>query len=142
EPPWKTQFDNRGFAPGEQPLARRAFGEWMQRLAATPPASDRAADRLEPDGEWNTYIRSIGGFTTGARLEDLSVADYLTYCAADTGINWRPVGGYGALIVSSFPAGAALRLATPVEAIDLGSDPVALATPRGTVHARSAIFTV
>lgn len=141
-PPWRTQFDNRGFAPGEQPAARRAFEEWMERVEAMPPASDCAADTLQSDGEWNTYVRTIMGFITGARLEDLSVADYLTYSGADTGINWRPLDGYGSLIVSSFPAGVALRLATPVEGIDVGAHNVALKTPVGTVLSRSAILTV
>lgn len=142
EPPWKTEFDARGFAPGEQPACRNAFKDWVKRIAATPPASDRSSDALDPGGDRNTYIRTIVGYLTGARMEDLSAADFLAFDGADTGINWRPANGYGSLVVSSFPAGVALRLATPVEAIELGADHVALSTPRGTVRARTALLTM
>ena len=55
----------------------------MERLSLTPPASDCAADALEPDGKWNGYIRAITGFLSGATPDRLSVADLLAYdCAA------------------------------------------------------------
>jgi hypothetical protein len=31
----------------------------------TPPASDCAADTLEPDGEWNAYLQAMSGFLGG-----------------------------------------------------------------------------
>ena len=38
-------------------------------MEATPPASDCAADALEPEGEWNAYLQAISGFMNGAGLE-------------------------------------------------------------------------
>ena len=76
-PQWGVQHRDLGFPPAEQAHARRAFGTWMQQLHASPPRSDRAADALAPDGEWNSYIRTIVGFISGGNLEQLSVADYL-----------------------------------------------------------------
>jgi monoamine oxidase len=35
-------------------------------MEATPPASDCAAEALEPEGEWNAYLQAISGFMNGA----------------------------------------------------------------------------
>jgi monoamine oxidase len=57
-------------------------------MDTSPPASDCAADALEPEGEWNAYLQAISGFMNGAGLEHISVADYTAYDAASTGCNW------------------------------------------------------
>ena len=74
---------------------RGAPTAWEQRMELTPPKSDCAADALEPEGEWNTYLQAISSFMSGAGLEHVSVADYTAYDAASTGCNWRTPGGYG-----------------------------------------------
>jgi monoamine oxidase len=107
-----------------------------------PASSDRASDALLPDCEWNDYIRIIAGFISGARLERLSIADYLAYDAASTEDNWRVPSGYGSLIARSAPRALALRLSTPVAALSLKNGGVALATPAGAVRARAVILTV
>ena len=139
---WGAQYRNLRFSPSEQSAARGAFGAWLQRLYAAPPASDRAADALEPGGAWNGYIQAISGFISGARLERISVSDYLAYDTASTEANWRAPNGYGSLIVSSLPCRTALRLSTPVEEIELKPQGLAIKTPDGSVHARTAILTV
>ena len=141
-PAWRVQYRELGFTKTEQAFAQQAFADWVERLATAPPASDRAADALAPNGKWNAYIEAINGLITGARLDRLSVADYMAYDAASTDLNWRLPSGYGALIAASTPASADLRLATPVEAISLDARGVALTTPEGPVHARTAILTV
>ena len=44
------QYDDIGFSQTEQAAARRAYAAWEQRMEFTPPASDCAADALEPEG--------------------------------------------------------------------------------------------
>ena len=61
---------------------------------------------------------------------------------ASTRTNWRAPHGYGDLIVASLPFGAIVRLSTPVEAIELQSQGVAIKTPSGSVRAKTAILTV
>jgi monoamine oxidase len=111
-------------------------------MMKTPPASDCAADALEPDGEWNACLQAMSGFLTGTSLERISVADYIAYDAASTGCNWRPPAGYGSLVAASLPRPIDLRLSTPVQSIELDSRAVVLATPVGAVRARAAILTV
>ena len=141
-PAWGRQYRDLGFSQAEQAAATQAFADWRRRMLKTPPASDCAADALEPDGEWNPYLQAMSGFLTGAGLERISVADYIAYEAASTGCNWRAPAGYGSLVAASLPRPIDLRLSTPVESIELDSSAVVLATPFGAVRARGAILTV
>ncbi len=144
---WGVQHRHLGFSPREQQEAGEAFDAWFNRLSVAPPPSDRAADALPPGGEWNAYLEAISGFISGAPLERVSIADYLAYDSASTGVNWRAPHGYGDLIVASLPFGAVLRLSTPVEAIELevvGEGPFApethvLGNPRDR---RTATYTI
>ncbi|SDM88871.1 monoamine oxidase [Methylobacterium phyllostachyos] len=97
---------------------------------------------MEPGGEWNAYVRAIAGFMSGVAPELISATDYLAYDDASTGKNWNLPFGYGTLVAASLPPEVALRLATPVERIDLTADGVAVSTRAGTVHAKAAILTV
>ncbi len=139
---WGVQHRHLGFSPSEKKAAGAAFDAWLERISDTPPPSDRAADALPPGGEWNGYVQAISGFISGAQLERVSVADYLAYASASTKTNWRAPNGYGDLIVASLPFRSALSLSTPVEGIELQSQGVAIKTPRGGVHAKTAILTV
>ena len=141
-PAWGSQYRDLGFSHEEQSAARRAYAAWEQRMATAPPASDCAADGLEPDGEWNAYLQAMSGFISGAGLERISVADYAAYDAASTGCNWRALAGYGTLIAASLPRSIDLRLSTQVESIELHLRGVTLATKVGLVRARAAILTV
>jgi monoamine oxidase len=139
---WGVQHRHLGFSPREQKEAGEAFDAWFERLSVAPPPSDRASDALPSAGEWNGYLEAISGFISGAPLNRISVADYLAYDSASTGVNWRAPQGYGDLIVASVPSRTALRLSTPVEAIALEPRGVVIKTPRGDVHAKTAILTV
>jgi len=139
---WGAQYRNLGFTLEEQAAAWKAFEAWTLRLAQSPPASDRAADALDPAGEWNAHIRAIVSFISGATLERLSAADYVAYDESSSEHNWRLRSGYGALIARSFPRGVSLGLGTPVESLVLDAQGVSIATPTGEIRARAAIFTV
>ena len=141
-PAWGRQYRDFGFSKAEQAAARAAFVALSDRLATAPPASDCAADALEPGGAWNAYLEAMSGFINGAGLERISAADYAAYDAASTECNWRVPAGYGALIAQSLPRPVDLRLATPLEAIDLDPRGVRLAAGAGAIRARSAILTV
>ena len=141
-PIWGAQYRDLGFSPADQSAARRAFAAWSSRLSEAPPASDCAADALEPDVEWNPYLDAISGFINGASLDRVSVADYLAYDEASTGYNWRVRSGYGGLIAASLPRPLDIRLATPVEGFALDRRHVVATTPLGGVRARAAILTV
>jgi monoamine oxidase len=139
---WRTQYRDLGFSPAEQAAARRAIASWHRQLEDSPPRSDRAADALEPYGEWNNYIRTIAGFISGGTLERLSVADYLAYDEASSDNNWRTPTGLGSLVASSFPEKVGLRLATPVQEITLEPKGVTIHTPAGEIRASAAILAV
>ena len=68
-PAWGKQYCDLGFSQEEQAAARRAFAALQQRMTTAPPASDCAADVLEPEGEWNDYLHAMSGFINGAGLE-------------------------------------------------------------------------
>lgn len=141
-PAWGQQYRDLGFSPEDQDAADEAYATWHRRLMSAPPQSDCAADVLEPGGMWNGYLQAMSGYISGAGLERLSIADYLAYETASTRYNWRVPAGYGTLIAAILPPGVALRLATPVEAINLEAARVSIATPVGSITARAAILTV
>jgi monoamine oxidase len=141
-PAWGQQYRDLGFSRAERDAADEAFGAWRDRLNAAPPQSDCAADALDLRGAWNAYLQAMSGYISGAELERISVADYLAYDEASTGHNWRLPAGYGTLVAASLPVTVALRLGTPVEAIDLAAAGLSIVTRSGTIAARSAIVTV
>jgi monoamine oxidase len=140
-PPWGVQFKDLGFSPQEQRQARAAYAAFEQRLHAAPAETDRAADRLEPGERWNGYFEAMSGFVNGAELDQLSIRDYLAYADADSGVNWRVVRGYGALIAAAAET-LPVRLNTPVSAIDAETRQLKLVTSSGPIQARSAIVTL
>jgi monoamine oxidase len=139
---WGAQYRDLGFTPAEQAEAWQAFESFTQRLAHSPPASDCAADALEPGGKWNAHIRAIVGYISGASLEKLSAVDYAAYDESSSDNNWRLRSGFGALIARSFPRKVSLSLAAPVESISLADGGVKLATPTGAIRARAVLLTV
>ena len=141
-PAWGRQYRDLGFSRVEQAAAGQAFSAWSRRLETTPPSSDRAADALDPNGEWNAYLNALSGYINGAGLECVSIADYLAYDNASTDCNWRVPAGYGALIAASLPRRIDLRLSAPVESIELELRGLTLRTRIGPIGARAAILTV
>lgn len=139
---WGKQFHNLGFSESEQAAAWKAFEAWTRRLADSPPSTDCAADALDPGGEWNAHIRAIAGYISGARLEDLSAADYTAYDQASSEDNWRVSSGLGALVSRGLPRNVALTLSTPVDSLELTREGVTLVTRAGPLCARAVILTV
>jgi monoamine oxidase len=139
---WGVQYRDLGFPKADQEAAHKAFDDWLQRLARTPPVGDCAARALELEGEWNDYIRTIVGFISGAPLERLSIADYRAYDDASSDNNWRVPSGYGALIAASLPATTPSRLSTPATSITIAPQGVLVGTGAGTIRARAVILTV
>ena len=139
---WDQQDRKHGLSADDWAAAHKAFEAWSGRIATSPPASDIAAEALEPGGRWTAYLQAMSGFISGDELERISARDYAAYDAASTYCNWRLPAGYGTLITSSLPAAANLRLETPIEAVDLDGRRIALRTPAGTVRTRAAIVTV
>lgn len=137
---WGRQWRDLGFSPAEQAAATTAWSALEDRLAANPPPSDRAADALEPHGEWNAYCQSMSGYLNGAPLDHLSIADFLAYENAATDANWRVHEGYGHLIAASLPT-VHLRLSCPVRRIVLAGRGVQLDTDGGAIAARAALIT-
>ncbi|MBM7406815.1 MULTISPECIES: flavin monoamine oxidase family protein [Sphingomonas] len=141
ESAWGKQLRDLGFPPEQREAANRAFAAWDARLRSDPPPSDRAADALPPEGEWNAYVEALSGYINGTGLADLSVADYLAYDDAATDENWRVPDGYGTLVASQLPR-VAVALGTPVRRIRDEGGHLVLESPRGAVRARTAIVTV
>jgi monoamine oxidase len=139
---WGTQFRDLGFSASDRAAAHQAFDRWTHKLVEVAGTTDRASDGLDPRGDWNAYIQAIVGFISGASLERLSASDYLAYDEASTESNWRSLNGLGALIAGSFPERIALRLATPVESLELEPDAVVVSTATGRVRARVVILGV
>ena len=140
-PAWREQWQEIGFSAREQREALAAFEAFDKRLREETPASDRAADALEPECRWNAWLEALSGYINGAELGCLSIADYLAYEDADGDVNWRLPDGYGALIAV---AGADLpvRLGAPVATIDRRTTPLRATGAWGAVTADRIIVAV
>ncbi|MGO4815810.1 FAD-dependent oxidoreductase, partial [Cupriavidus sp. 2MCAB6] len=140
-PPWGRQFRNIGFPAADQMAARAAFAGFEQRLRQAPAETDRASDLLEEGGTWNPYLEAVSSYINGTDLETLSIRDYLAFADADTGVNWRVIEGYGALIARA-ASGLPISLGMPVSAIEADQSQLAIVTGSGTIRAGAAIITV
>jgi len=139
---WDSQYHHLGVSAADWAEAHQAFDTWSERIATSPPTSDIAAEALEPGGKWNAYLQAMSGFISGDELERISARDYAAYDTASTYCNWRLPSGYGTLITASLPPDVELRLDTPIEAVELTGQRIALRTPAGTLRPRAAIITV
>jgi monoamine oxidase len=140
-PPWMRRSLEIGFPRAEQDEFLAAMGTFFDRLERNGEEEpDRpAAALLEPDCRWNPLITAVGTYMTGAMLGRLSMHDFARY--EDTGINWRAVGGYGALI-RSYGTGVPAELNCRVDTIDHSGKRLRLETSRGAVMAERAIVTI
>lgn len=142
EAAWGRQYLDLGFSADDQREARAALTDWRKRLPTLMPHSDRASDALIEGARWNTYIRSICGFSNGVAPDQMSAKDYLAYDAACSYRNWRVPIGMGTLIARSLPSSVPVSLSTPVSAISEISQGLRITTPKGDFRARTAIMTV
>ncbi len=140
-PPWARRSRDIGFAPGEYDDFSRAADLFWDRLEEAKDAGpDRPASAfVEAGNRWIPLLESISSYYSGAALDRVSTKDIGRY--VDTGVNWRVVEGYGALI-EAYGAQLPVALGTPVSAIDHSGSRVNIETARGTISARATIISV
>jgi monoamine oxidase len=140
-PPWMRRSLPIGFPLAEQTAFLEALNAFFDRLwSFVEDNPDRpAATLLEPGGRWNPLINAVSTYISGAELDRVSARDLARY--DDSGVNWRVVEGYGAVIAAH---GAALPavLGCPVRRIDLSGRRVRLETAQGAIEAAAAIVAV
>jgi monoamine oxidase len=140
-PPWRTQINGVGFAPADQADFRAALARLFTRLDEAGEAEDdQPADRLlDPGSRWNPLLNAISTYMNGVELDRVSVRDFWRY--HDTGVNWRIVEGYSALM-EALASGLRITFECPASAIDHSGPQVRIETPRGDLRARAVIVTV
>src|SRR5262249_46847284 len=140
-PPWSRRSHQLNFSSEDQEKFSDAWDRFDLRLAeAARSKTDRAASELlEPDCRWNPLLDALSTYINGVELDRLSVHDFARY--RNTGVNWRAVAGYGALI-TAYAAGLDVRLDCPATRVDHSGARVRVTTPRGPLSARAAIVTV
>jgi monoamine oxidase len=70
---------------------------------------------LAPHGRWNGLISAVGSYVSGAELERVSARDFQRY--DDSGVNWRVVDGYGA-VIAAHGERLPVLLGSPAQRID------------------------
>lgn len=140
-PPWRTQAFNLGLTPDEQQAFRDAFDAFDERVAEVARrGEDRpAADLFSPGDRWNARMDAISGAVNGARFAEVSTLDYDAY--RDTGVNWRVVEGYGALI-ERLGHGLPVVMHCAVQRIDRRGPTLKIETTRGALEARACVTTL
>ena len=140
-PPWTRPSLPIGFAVEDQRAFRAALDAFYDRVeeAAQTGRDAPASECLPLHGRWNALIETVAGFVAGAEWENVSTIDLHRY--ADTGVNWRVVDGYGALI-ARHAAGLDIVLDCPVRRIDHGSMQVRVETKQGAMTAAAVIVTI
>lgn len=140
-PPWDRGALRLGFSTAEQADFRRSMGALYSRLeqAASRKADFPAADLLDPGSRWNPLLNAVHTYISGAELDRISARDLDTY--ADSGVNWRLPGGYGATI-AEFGKDLPVVLKCPVRRIDHAGPRLRLETVHGVITADRAIITL
>ncbi len=140
-PPWTRASVPIGFPLSEQTGFLEALRKFLERLGSLAEgAPDRpAAAFLEPLGRWNNLINAVGTYMSGAELDRVSARDFSRY--HDSGVNWRVVEGYGA-VIATHGAGLPVVLDCPVRRIDHSGRRLRVETAGGTITADAAIITL
>jgi monoamine oxidase len=140
-PPWARRSLGAGFPLAEQQDYQSALNAFFTRLerAAESDGDVPSANFLEPGNRWNGLINALSTYISGAEWDRVSAKDFDRY--HDTGVNWRVVKGYGALISA---CGKALpgELDCAVRAIDHGGKRVRVETAKGVIAADQVIVTI
>jgi monoamine oxidase len=140
-PPWARAMRDIGFPHAEQREFQDAMDAFFARVErAAAGASDApAGNSLEPGCRWNGLIDAISTYISGAEWGRVSAKDYDRY--HDTGVNWRVVKGYGALI-SACGENYPVALDCEVRSIDHRGKRLRIETAKGTIAADQVVVTV
>jgi len=140
-PPWTRPPPEWDFSRTEQADFQQAVSAFFARAeqAAQKEPDVAASTLLDPTSRWNGLINSLGTYISGTDLDQLSVKDFDNY--ADTGINWRVVEGYGA-IISAYGADLPLMPDCRVSAVDHSGKRLRVETAKGAIEADQVIVTV
>ncbi len=139
-PPWRTQINDAGFRPADQTDFRAALARLFARLDEAGEAEgDYSADRLlDPGNRWNPLLNATSTYMNGVELDQVSVRDFFRY--RDTGVNWRIVEGYSALM-EALASGLSITFECPARLIDHSGPQMRVETPRGNLRGRAVIVT-
>lgn len=140
-PPWTRPSLDVGFPRAEQKEFQEAIGAFFMRLERVRERDSdlSAAIYLDPHSRWNGLINALGTYIAGAAWDRVSAKDFDRY--EETGINWRVVKGYGALI-SDCAVNLPVTLDCVVRAIDHRDKRLRIDTARGAIAADQAIVTI
>jgi monoamine oxidase len=140
-PPWMRPSITINFSLSDQKVFIESLRRFWGRMGEFPEAGPDApaASLLEPKNRWNGLIGAIGTFLSGTELSRLSARDFSRY--EDTGVNWRVVEGYGAMVVEH-AANVSVKLGCPVRTIDHSGTRLRIETDDGTIAADAAIVTI
>lgn len=139
--PWQRPALSVNFPPADQDAFGQASEAFYQRLETAGPADpDVALSALvEPRERWTPLLDAVSTYVSGAELDRVSARDLWNY--ADTGVNWRVRGGYGAMI-AAHAEGLNVRLDCAVRGIDHSGKRLRIETTRGNLMADRAIITL
>jgi monoamine oxidase len=140
-PPWRRPSTPTGFPLAEQAAFFDALAHFYHRLESlSEHAPDvAAATFLAPHGRWNGLISAVGSYASGADLERVSTRDFQRY--HDSGVNWRVVDGYGA-VIAAHGQGIPVVFGSPARRIDHSGRRLRVDMAEGTVSADAAIITL
>jgi monoamine oxidase len=140
-PPWSRWSPDIGFPRAEQQEFQAAMGAFFARAegAADTAGDVPAANFLEAGCRWNGLINAISTYISGAEWDRVSAKDFDRY--HDTGVNWRVVKGYGALI-SACAENLPAELDCAVRAIDHRGKRLRIETAKGEIAADQVIVTI
>jgi monoamine oxidase len=140
-PPWARRALGKGFSAADQQDYRAAISAFYARLdgVAESDGDVPAGNFLEPGCRWNGLINAMSTYISGAEWDRVSAKDYDRY--HDTGVNWRVVKGYGALI-SACGKNLPAAFDCAVHAIDHRGKRLRIETTKGVIAADQVIVTI
>jgi monoamine oxidase len=140
-PPWEREAMTQGFPAVEQEAFQAAFGAFHARLEQNADCDPDVAEAafLEPGLRWNGLIDAINTFISGAETDRVSTRDFGLY--ADSGINWRVIDGYGAMMVAH-TGDVPVAFNAPVRRIDHSGRRLRIETTAGDITADRVVVTL
>ena len=140
-PPWTRPSPPIGFPLSEQTAFVDALRTFHGRLGSIPEEEpDRsAASFLEQGGRWNNLINAVSTYISGAEVDRISARDFSRY--DDSGVNWRVVEGYGA-VIAAHGGDLPVHLGCPVHRIDRSGRRLKVETAGGVIEAKAAVITL